>query len=267
MKYKIGIIQLNSKLDYKVNLETIEGFLKGSREKELFAVFLPECFYSMSDGTKPTPYLVDRGNEHYENIKNLAKNYQVYLLGGSAATFSADHSPKVLNRNYNFDPYGNELSHYDKRNLFSCRLEKDGKVKEINEGDIYAKGHSPTMIEAGDLKVGISICFDLRYPLLYQDYVNKGTNLISISSAFTVPTGKAHWHTLVRARAIETQCFVVAPGQWGRHNDRIQTYGHSLIVDPWGEILADAEEGEKLISAEIDLQKIETVRNSVKVFS
>jgi predicted amidohydrolase len=101
---------------------------------------------------------------------------------------------------------------------------------------------------------------------MWREYAYQGVNTLSISSAFTVPTGKAHWHTLVRARAIENQCFVIAAAQWGRHNDRIQTFGHSLIIDPWGEILADGLEGEKLLTAELNLSKIETVRKSVKVF-
>ncbi len=123
------------------------------------------------------------------------------------------------------------------------------------------------MAQPGALKLGLAICVDLRYPMIFQDYVKQGVNIISVSSAFTKPTGKAHWHTLVRARAIECQCFLVAPAQWGDHNDKISTYGHSLIVDPWGDILADAKEGEKLITAELNLDKIEEVRDAVKVFT
>jgi predicted amidohydrolase len=94
----------------------------------------------------------------------------------------------------------------------------------------------------------------------------KGVNLITISSAFTVPTGKAHWHTLVRARAIETQAFVVAADQWGNHNEKVQTYGHSIIVSPWGEVLADAKEGEKLITAELDLSQAKDMRDMIHVY-
>jgi len=99
-----------------------------------------------------------------------------------------------------------------------------------------------------------------------RQYVREGAQLLTFASAFTVPTGKAHWHTLVRARAIENQCFVVAAAQWGRHNERIQTYGHSLVVDPWGDVLLDAEEGEGQYIIDLDMERIETVRKSVKVF-
>lgn len=261
---KIGVIQLCSVLDYKTNLEKIREFLKEAIGQKVSHIFLPEVFYSMSDGTKPTPYLVQKDNEHFKNIASLATEFGVYLLAGSAATKNKD-SQKVLNRAYNFSPEGEDLGFYDKMNLFSCELIKDGKKKIIDEGEIYSKGNSPKMIKAGALKIGLSICFDLRFPEIYKNYALLGANLMTIPAAFTEPTGKAHWHTLIRARAIECQCFVVAPAQWGKHNDRISTYGHSLIVDPWGEVLADAGKGEKLITAEINLDRIDEVRKSVKV--
>jgi predicted amidohydrolase len=121
-------------------------------------------------------------------------------------------------------------------------------------------------VSVGDLKIGLGICFDLRYPKMARDYVLNGANLLTFSSAFTVPTGRAHWHTLVRARAIENQCFVVAAAQVGRHNERIQTYGHSLVVDPWGDILVDAGDKVGLHFFDIDLSIMKKVRESVGVF-
>ena len=121
------------------------------------------------------------------------------------------------------------------------------------------------MIEIEGFKLGLSICFDLRFPELFRSYSSQGATVLSISSAFTVPTGKAHWHTLVRARAIENQCYVIASAQWGKHNEKMSTFGHSLIVDPWGEILADAEEGEKIIFGELSLDKIKSVRERLDV--
>jgi predicted amidohydrolase len=261
---KVGIIQICSVLDYKKNLQKIRMFLEKAVAQQVKAVFLPETFYSFSDSVSLSPYLIDKGGEHYCNIKQLAKDYNVYLLGGSAATLS-DCRGKAINRSYNFGPEGNDLGSYDKIHLFSCELEKDGKVKKIDESKNYIPGKKRQIIKAQDLRVGLSICVDLRYPQMFLDYVKEGANVLSISSAFTVPTGKAHWHTLVKARAIESQCFVIAAAQWGKHNEKISTYGHSLIVDPWGEILADAEEGEKLITANIDLEKIVKTRKSVKI--
>lgn len=259
---KIAAIQLQSVLDPAVNLGTIRKFLAEAKAKGTEAVFLPEVFYSMSDGTKPTPYLVDGHKEHYEAIRSLATDTGLFILGGSAATLV---NGKVMNRAYNFNPRGEELAIYDKMNLFSCDLSKHPSNTVINEGSVYTAGSTAKMIEVGSWKLGLSICFDLRFPELFRSYSAKGANLLSISSAFTVPTGKAHWHTLVRARAIENQSYVVASAQWGKHNDRMTTFGHSLIVDPWGEILADAGEGEGIIYAELDMARVEQVRNRLNV--
>ncbi len=259
---KIAAIQLQSVLDPAINLRTIRKYLDEARGKGCQAVFLPEVFYSMSDGTKPTPYLIDGHNEHYEAIRSLAKDYSVYILGGSAATLV---NGKIMNRAYNFGPEGKEIALYDKMNLFSCDLSKHPSNTVINEGSVYTAGSMAKMIEVGDWNLGLSICFDLRFPELFRSYSAKGANLLSISSAFTVPTGKAHWHTLVRARAIENQCYVVASAQWGKHNDRMTTFGHSLIVDPWGEILADAGEGVGIIYAELDKERVAQVRNRLNV--
>ncbi|MGE3609924.1 MAG: carbon-nitrogen hydrolase family protein [Bacteriovoracaceae bacterium] len=259
---KIGVIQLQSVLDPQVNLEKIRGFLKTAVSEGAKAVFLPEVFYSMSDGTRPTPYLIQEKNEHYEAIRSLAKDDGLYILGGSAAT---NVNGKIMNRSYNFGPHGEELVCYDKMNLFSVDLSKHPSQTVIDEARVYTAGNSPKLVELEGYKIGLSICFDLRFPELFRSYSFQGANVLSISSAFTVPTGKAHWHTLVRARAIENQCYVVASAQWGQHNDKISTFGHSLIVDPWGEVLADAGEGEKIIFSDLSLEKIESVRSRLNV--
>lgn len=259
---KIGVIQLQSVLDPAVNLKTIRKFLVEAKEAQAQAVFLPEVFYSISDGTKPSPYLVEGHNEHYESIRKLALDSGLYILGGSAATLV---NGKVMNRSYNFGPDGKELMLYDKMNLFAVDLSKHPSNTVIDEAKIYTAGNTPKILSLGDFNIGLSICFDLRFPELFRFYSSQGANVLSISSAFTVPTGKAHWHTLVRARAIENQSYVIASAQWGQHNDKISTYGHSLIVDPWGEVIADAEEGEKIIFADLSLEKIESVRARLNV--
>lgn len=259
---KVGVIQLQSVLDPKINLETINKFLQTAKAEGAVAVFLPEVFYSISDGTKPTPYLVDGHNEHYQAIQALAKNSGLYILGGSAAT---NLDGKVMNRSFNFDPKGNDIAFYDKMNLFACDLSKHSSNQIIDEGKVYTRGNKPQMIDVGEFKIGLSICFDLRFPELFRAYSSQGANVLSISSAFTIPTGKAHWHTLVRARAIENQSYVIASAQWGKHNEKLSTFGHSLIVDPWGEVLADAEEGEKIIFAELNMDRIKSVRERLDV--
>lgn len=259
---KIGVVQLRSVLDPAINLATIRNFLAKAKNEGAQAVFLPEVFYSMSDGTKPTPFLVDGKNEHYENIRKLSIESGLYILGGSAAT---NMNGKIMNRSYNFAPDGTELMLYDKMNLFAVDLSKHPSNTVVDEARVYTAGNTPRILAIDQFKIGLSICFDLRFPELFRMYSYQGANVLSISSAFTVPTGKAHWHTLVRARAIENQCYVIASAQWGQHNEKMSTFGHSLVVDPWGEILADAGEGEKIIFAELSLEKIESVRARLNV--
>ncbi len=262
-KVSVGIIQICSGLDPKENLKKIQSLLAEAKVLGVKYIFLPEVFYSMSGVSTATPYLVEDQNEHYLAIQSLAKDNGVFLLGGTAATKVGSN---IINRAYNFTPDGSLIGTYDKQNLFSCDFEKDGQQKKINEADVYTAGHNEKIIVVGELKIGLSICFDLRFSPLYFSYAQQGVNLITIASAFTVPTGKAHWHTLVKARAIETQSFVIAADQWGFHNEKMHTYGHSLIVSPWGEILADAKDGEKLITAELDLDFAKQMRNMIHVF-
>lgn len=255
---KVGLIQLCSVLDPEANLKKIRFFLSQAKEKNIKGIFLPEVFYSMPIGMEKPSVLVKKGNTHFEKLQNLAKEFQIALLGGSVCY--EGEKGEVLNRSLNFDEAGNDLGHYDKIHLFRCNLPD----KKVNEGELFTEGKRSRLIEWGPFKIGLSICFDLRFPRLYQDYKDQGANLLSISSAFTVPTGKAgHWNTLVRARAIENQCYVLACNQWGKNNELTETWGHSMIVDPWGEVLADAGEGEKLIFAELDLEKVKLVRSRV----
>lgn len=255
---KVGVIQLNSKLDAEQNINKIEELILEGKKDGAEIFFLPECFLSMSDGTKPTPYLMDTGNEWYLKVQMLAKKHGVALVGGSAATVNPN-SDKVLNRAYNFDKEGRDLGHYDKIHLFACDLPD----KKISEGNIYAHGNQDKLIEVNGVKIGLGICFDLRFSEMALKYRRAGAEILTYASAFTVPTGKAHWHTLLRARAIETQCFVIASAQWGFHNERMQTYGHSLVVDPWGEVLLDLQDGEKVGVVDLDFSSITRVRQSV----
>lgn len=253
---KIAVIQSTSDLDYKKNLETIKGLLKDAVAAGAEAAFLPEVFYSMSDGITPTPYLVEGKNEHYLEIQKLATEFNIALVGGSAATL---HNGKVVNRAFNFDKNGKDLGHYDKINLFACDLPN----KKISEAKNYTAGKDYKIVDLDSHKIGLGICFDMRFSEMGLHYRMNGAEIITYPAAFTVPTGKAHWHTLLRARAIENQCFVIAAAQWGHHNDKIQTYGHSLVVDPWGDILLDLEDGVKVGVVNLDFSKIDLIRHSV----
>jgi predicted amidohydrolase len=253
---KIAVLQLTSVLDYKANLEVIRSQLIEAKSQGAEVFFMPEVFYSMSNGVTPTPFLVEEGNEHYKEIQKLSTDFGMAQIGGSAATLL---NGKVVNRAYNFDKNGLDLGHYDKINLFACDLPN----KKISEAANYTAGSEYKIVEVNSVKVGLGICFDMRFSEMGLHYRMNGANILTYPAAFTVPTGKAHWHTLLRARAIENQCYVVAAAQWGYHNEKIQTYGHSVVIDPWGDIIMDLEEGVKVGVVELDFPKIELIRKSV----
>lgn len=257
---KIAVVQMTSSLEPKENLEKLDKWLSQAREANARAVFLPEVFYSMSNGQGPSPYLpdADATNEHNKAIQNLAIRNKIAIIGGSAATKQGD---KVINRAFNYEADGTDLGHYDKRKLFAC----DISTTKLTEADVYTPGNDSKVIAIDDWKVGLGICFDLRYSEFAREYNKQGAEILTFSSAFTVPTGRAHWHTLCRARAIENQCYVIASGQWGEHNERIRTFGHSIVVDPWGEVVVDAGEGEKIIYADLSKKRVQDVRAMVKM--
>ena len=259
---RIAIFQLTSQLGPGHNMPKIEKAAREVKREGAEALFLPECFYSMSDGVTPTPHLVCENGQAFEKIQNIALENQIYLLGGSVAY---DLDGVVVNRALNFNPRGELISFYDKRHLFACDFLRNGKRKKIDEGNLYQRGEKLLVDHIDGLKVGYGICFDLRFPVQSSQLREKGANLLTYASAFTIPTGKAHWHILLRARAIENQCFVVAAAQWGRHNSRLQSFGHSLVVNPWGEILCDLGEGEKWELVDLDLNHVCEVRRQIKL--
>jgi len=253
---KVAVIQLTSKLDYKENLKVIDDLIIEGKKQGAEVFFMPEVFYSMSNGQTSTPYLIEEKNEHFENIRNLSLKHSIAQIGGSAATLL---NGKVVNRAFNFDKLGNDLGHYDKIHLFACDLPD----KKLSEAKTYFPGNEYKVIELEKVKIGLGICFDVRFSEQALFYRNNGAKILTFPAAFTVPTGKAHWHILQRARAIECQCYVISAGQWGTHNEKMQTYGHSLIVDPWGEVLVDLKDGVGVGVCELDLNKIDFVRHSV----
>ena len=177
----------------------------------------------------------------------LAKELNVWLLIGSLAIKVSD--TKTANRSFLFAPDGNIMARYSKIHLFDVAL-ASGEV--YRESNTVAGGDEAVVADTAFGPIGLSICYDLRFPQLYRRLAQKGAFLFTVPSAFTVPTGEAHWHVLLRARAIENGAFVIAPAQGGTHANGRKTYGHSLIVAPWGEVLAEAGTEPGVIMADID---------------
>jgi predicted amidohydrolase len=159
-----------------------------------------------------------------------------------------------------FEPRGDNAARYDKIHMFDVDL---ANGETYRESALYRAGGQAVVAPLPWGRLGMTVCYDLRFPYLYRLLAQAGAAFLSIPSAFTVPTGQAHWHVLQRARAIETGCFVLAPAQWGEHAEGRRTYGHSLIVAPWGEVLADAGEGVGIITAKIDPARVEEARRMV----
>jgi len=192
-------------------------------------------------------------------FRALAKETGTWILLGSLSI--RDHgAEKLSNRSFLIDAAGNIAAHYDKIFLFDVNLRED---EWYRESDRIRPGHDAVIAPSPWGLIGLSVCYDLRFPQLYRALAHAGAGILTIPSAFTVTTGRAHWHVLMRARAIETGAFVIAPAQCGEHAEGRKTYGHSLIVDPWGEIIAEAGEEEGVILAEIDMGRVASARKRI----
>ena len=191
-------------------------------------------------------------------FRNAARTLEVTILVGSQLIKTADQ--RIVNRSFLLDTRGEIVARYDKLHLFDIEL-SNGEF--YRESDVIAAGDKAVLATTPWGKLGMSICYDLRFAALYRTLAQNGAQFITIPAAFTQTTGEAHWHTLVRARAIETACYVIAPNQCGHHVDKRNSWGHSLIVDPWGEILADGGTEPGIIYADIDLSKVDKARKMI----
>lgn len=198
-------------------------------------------------------------NHVERHFADLAKSLRIWLHIGSMGVRVPGE--KIANRAFLFTPDGDLVATYDKIHMFDIDL-KDGE--RYRESRNYRPGEEAVVADLPWGRLGITICYDLRFPVLYEQLAIAGSKFIAVPSAFTVPTGKAHWHSLLRARAIETQCFVFAAAQAGAHECGRLTYGHSMIVAPWGEVLAEGgESAPQIVSAKIELERLQMARQRV----
>jgi nitrilase len=211
----------------------------------------------------PPPGSNEPGGPAYESLRNLARAHKIHVHGGSLGE-AADG--KLYNTTVVFGPQGTELARYRKIHLFDI-VTPDGTG--YRESSMYGGGSEVVTYEADGVTVGLAVSYDLRFPELFLELRRKGAELIFLPSAFTVPTGRDHWEVLIRARAIETQCWVAAPATWGVHRDAKNevrlTYGRSLVVDPWGTVVAQVSDGIGWSTAKIDLDLLKRTRANMPV--
>ena len=189
-------------------------------------------------------------------LAGAARTHGVWIVGGTLPIASADPG-RVYNACLAFAPDGRCVARYDKLHLFRF---VDGR-DDFDERRVLREGASAVAFDAGPWRVGMSVCYDLRFPELYRELSReRPCDLVAVPSAFTVTTGRAHWELLLRARAVENQCYVIAPAQGGTHESGRRTWGHSLIVDPWGEVLAQRDEGEGVVAATLERERLVSVR-------
>ena len=234
---------------------------------------LPECCLFFGGSEKDQLNLAKKNNKDNfaaDALAALAKKYQLYLVAGSIPILLPDEEQETDNERFTnsslvFSPNGELIQRYDKIHLFDAKV-TDGQ-KQYLESTHTQAGKKLSVAETKSTHIGLSICYDLRFPELYRQLRTLGADIITVPSAFTATTGKAHWQALLQARAIENQVYVIAAGQQGTHENKRETWGHSMIISPWGEIKACAPDGEGIITITYSPEELAKVREAMPVMN
>jgi len=258
---KIAAVQMVSTPSVERNLDAARRLIGSAAAAGAALVVLPEyfCFMGRSDRDKLAIAETPGEGPIQSMLAESARAHAVWLIGGTLplAAGAPDAVDRVLNANLVFSPRGELAARYDKMHLFAF----DNGRERYDEARTLQPGRAPVAFDAGGLRIGLSVCYDLRFPELYRALTRPPCDLLSVPSAFTYTTGLAHWEVLLRVRAIENQCYVVAAAQGGTHENGRRTFGHSLIVDPWGEVVAcRSDDGEGIVLADVRRERIDEVR-------
>lgn len=260
---KIALHQMSSGINMQANVDVmIEGIAQAAANGAQI-YFAPEMALYLDKDRARAQHNIMPENNHpaLKQIQNAAKLNNIIVHLGSLPIYVDGRAP-YANRSYIIGSDGAIIAQYDKIHLFDVTLSTGETWRESNS---YNAGEHAVVANASATNIGMSICYDLRFAALYTILSEAGAQITAVPAAFTVPTGRAHWHILLRARAIENAMFIVAAAQCGQHADGRQTYGHSLVVDPWGEILLDMEQEIGLGYADIDLERLIEVRNQLPI--
>lgn len=264
-RFRIACVQPNLHDDMAANIAQVTALIAQAKQRGADFIATPENSGFMGRNAAAS-LAAGRPEESHSALaayRTAAQEHAVWLLVGSIAV-KPDGANRNFNRSFLLDPQGGIAARYDKIHLFDVDLPGGETYRESNS---IVPGDKAMLAETPFGKLGMTVCYDLRFPQLYRGLAQAGAELLSIPAAFTRVTGQAHWHVLMRARAIETGAFVIAPAMWGDHPGARQTYGHSLVVDPWGRVLADAGEGVGVVTAEIDLAEVAKARAQVPAWA
>lgn len=256
--HKIAVAQICSSDNIPDNLALVSELIAEAKTGGAEAVFLPECFALMQSSRQQLRECAEEAGKGQvqEAMSGVAKQHAITVFSGTVPIQSKDPK-RVFNRSLVYNAEGRELARYDKIYLFDVQL---ANGEQYFESAYTMPGKDTVTVDCCLGIVGLSICYDLRFPELYRRLVEQNAKILVVPSAFSSTTGPAHWHTLLRARAIENFCYVIASAQQGTHPSGRKTYGHTLVVDPWGEVIAEKQKGEGLLMVEIDLSKVEKAR-------
>jgi predicted amidohydrolase len=251
---KVAAIQMTSSHLVEENLAKAGQLLREAREAGADIACLPEnfAFIGLRDADKLKIAESDGHGPSQDFLRNTARTLGLWILGGTINIRGAGDD-RVANASLLIDASGKRVARYDKIHMFDVAI--PGRNEQYRESSTVEPGRRIVVADTPAGRLGLSVCYDMRFPELYREMVAKGAVWLAMPAAFTVPTGRAHWETLLRARAIENLCYVVAPAQVGMHTSGRETYGDSLIVDFWGQVIARRQEGEGVIMVEFDLAK------------
>ena len=257
---RAACVQITSGVTIEGNIEQSDALIRAAHADGARIIGLPEvanlCQKNRRLALETAQY--EENEPALKAWRALADELDIWLLAGSMVVKIADD--KLVNRAYMIAPDGAVAAKYDKIHMFDVDLPNGERYRE---SDLFTPGDRAVLVDSPWGGIGITICYDVRFPHLYRALAKAGANMIWTSAAFTRTSGKAHWHVMQRARAIETGCWILAPAQCGDHEDGRSTYGHAVIVSPWGEVVADAGEEPGYIIADLDLTRVAQARQSI----
>ena len=260
---RVALVQLTSSNDPAANLRLVEGFIRDAHAGGAHFILTPETTNIISSSRKQQAVVLhtETDDPSLARLTALAKELGVWLLIGSLGLKTGDADGRFANRSFLISPVGEIVARYDKIHMFDVDL---GNGEVYRESSAYRPGTKASLAKTDIGNIGMTICYDMRFPDLYRQLAQAGAQILTAPAAFTVPTGRAHWEALLRARAIENGCFVLAPAQCGSHDwgkePRRETYGHSLAISPWGKVLADGGETQGVTFVDLDLNDVAKAR-------